>query len=62
MIYRLPRDVLIEDEREVPAHGLEAGDVARDRLAKRELVEAIEIEFAEEHGVLEFAGRWLRVG
>src|SRR6478736_5001442 len=41
VIDRLPRYVLIKDEREVAAHGLEPGDFTRDRLTKREFVKAI---------------------
>ena len=55
----LPRNALIEDEREVTAHGLEPGDVASAGLAQRQLVEAVEVDFADVDSFFELARRSL---
>ena len=54
-----PCYALVQNQRKVAAHRLEAGDLPRDGLAQRQLVEAVEIELADEYRLLELAGRGL---
>ncbi len=43
-----PRDALIENKGEVAADGLEARELTRGGLAQRQLVEAVDVDFAEQ--------------